>query len=301
MHYLISHNFLNDLYDSGLPYAVIKGCPLELYKTGKADARFINDIDILVSRENAPEVVNLLKKRGFSIVDNLRREDYIMALTSSHQYPVYYKYVGEFFAQIDINYDIFWGEYTGQRIPVTHFLEDCKEINLWNCNIKTLSPMKMLIFVILHHYKEMNSIYHLMGHNAVKRRLFEDIYGLIINNPHVFTPEKVTYECEQYKIVPYAYYMFYYTNLVFNNALSQYENLLYTPQGKDLLNKYGLSEKEQKVWKIDFFDRFEMDKVISSIRADLSPFDIDKLERNRTTFGRKNENSPYWSDNKKHS
>lgn len=290
MHYIIARNFLNELYSSEIPYAIIKGCPLELFKNGSFSGRMINDIDILLDRVYASKVTTLLKEKGYSLPSNIHRSEYIAAISSSHQYPVYYKYVGDFYSQIDINFDVFWGEYQGKRFPISSLLEDAVDLDFCECHIKTLSPMKHLIVVILHHYKEMNSIFHLLGHNAIKPRLFEDIKNLIENNPHIFSPEKVMCECLSYKIVPYAYYLFYYANLYYGDScLSEYVSALECKGGTSLLNTYGLSDSERKTWKIDFFDRFNEHRVKESILNQLNEEDKLKLSYNRKIFGMKNE------------
>lgn len=290
MHYIIARDFLNKLYASEIPYAIIKGYPLELLKNGSFSGRMINDIDILLERVWAPKVATLLKESGYSLPSNIHRGEYITAVSSSHQYPVYYKYVGNFYSQIDINFDVFWGEYQGERFSISSLLEDTVDLDFCECQIKALSPMKHLIVVILHHYKEMNSIFHLMGHNAIKPRLFDDIRKLIENNPHVFSPEKVMCECSSYKIVPYAFYLFYYANKYYtDNFLSGYVNALECREGTELLNTYGLSDRERKAWKIEFFDRFDEHRVKESILSQLDEEDLSKLNYNRRIFGIKNE------------
>ena len=63
--------------------------------------------------------------------------------------------------------EMFWGEYEGKRIDISEFLSDTIEIDIYGCKVKTLPPLKAMVQLILHHYKEMNSIYHLAGHNCI--------------------------------------------------------------------------------------------------------------------------------------
>ena len=288
MHYIIARDFLNELYSSEIPYVIIKGCPLELMKNGSYVGRIINDIDILTDRAYAPKVATLLQNNGYSLHGDIGRSEYIAAISSSHQYPVYFKYVGDFFSQIDINFDIFWGEYQGERFPISSLVESSIDLDFCGCHIKTLSPMKHLIVIILHHYKEMNSIYHLLGHHAIKPRLFEDIRKLIENNSHIFTPKSVKQECLSYKIVPYAYYLFYYTNKYYaDNGLSEYVDALKCEEGTALLDTYGLNNRERKAWEIEFFDRLDENKVKESIFNQLDEYDMFKLNYNKKIFGMK--------------
>lgn len=290
MHYIIAREFLNELYASGIPYSIIKGCPLEFMKNGTFCGRIINDIDILVDRTQAPNVISLLKKNGYSLPNNIQRGEYIAAISSSHQYPMYYKYVGSFYSQVDVNFDVFWGEYQGERFSISSLLENTIDLNFCGCSIKTLPPMKHLIVTVLHHYKEMNSIFHLLGHQAIKARMFDDIKRLLENHPHVFDPEKVYCACSFYKILPYAYYMLYYTNLYYgDNCLDQYVKALECTEGFTLLDKYGLCDYERREWKLCFFDRFDENKVKTFLLDELGEKDIEKVDFNKKIFGAKNE------------
>lgn len=121
-----------------------------------------------------------------------------MLISHSHQVPPYNKKMGKLFSQIDINFDLFWGEYVGKRIDVAEFIGDTVEMEICGCRIRTLPLLKTMVQLILHHYKEMNSLYHLVDNIAIKKRFFEDVYLLIQRFPKEISVEKLYEACRQY-------------------------------------------------------------------------------------------------------
>lgn len=101
-----------------------------------------------------------MKKLGsdsnYRKIPKLRGETAVLCITYSHQIPSYHKEVTGFHLNVDINYDIFWGEYEGQRTSIGDFFTDTVEMNIYGISVKTLSVEKAFIQLILHHYKEMN-------------------------------------------------------------------------------------------------------------------------------------------------
>ena len=285
MRYAIAKELINGLNMSGINYAIVKGCPLAYYKTGKAGTRVSSDIDILISRQDIAKVEKILADSGFQSMYNTDRKERIMVVSNSHQLPPFYKKMGKFCAWIDVNFDLFWGEYTGKRIDVREFISDTVEMEIYGCKIKTLPPLKTLIQLILHHYKDMNSLYHLTGHVAIKKRLLEDVYFLCKNFPNEISVNSLYEACCRYEILPYAYYMFYYARKVYaDNLLDTYLEALWTVEGEALLDCYGLAEQELKKWEISFEERLDRD-VSAFVYSRMNENDREKLERNRRIFG----------------
>lgn len=89
------------------------------------------------------------------------------------------KKIGFIVSIVDINYDSFFGEYTGKRVDIDNFLSDTIEMEIYGVKVKTLSPLKAMVQLILHHYyKEMNSIYHLASHDNINYNMLKDVYYL---------------------------------------------------------------------------------------------------------------------------
>ena len=85
------------------------------------------------------------------------RQNRILCMAYSHQIPSYHKYIMGFHLNVDVNYDIFWGEYEGQRCSIEDFLSDTVDMEIYGVTVKTLPVKKAFVQLILHHYKEMNS------------------------------------------------------------------------------------------------------------------------------------------------
>ena len=265
---------------------IIKGEPLSLLAYGKYGKRHCNDIDILISKANLQKVERLLLDNGYSSATSLRA-DRVLMLSYSHQVSPWKKPMPPFGSSIiDLNHDLFWGEYTGKRIDIEQFLSGTIEMNIYGVKVRTLPPLKAMIQLILHHYKEMNSIYHLAVHDSINYNMFKDVYYLWKNNKKIIILERLYSLCYEYEIIPYAFYVLYFTNSIFKDEeLQRYVDTFWTAEGDCYLNYYGLTEKERKPWKVDFQTRLETDNLYELIKNDLTEEDIKKLERNQRIFG----------------
>ena len=278
------------LSDVTVPYAVIKGEPLSLLCYNEKSVRNSQDIDILIDRQHISYFERLLKENDFIRLINqnefVNRESRILCISQSHQIPPYVKETSNQQIEIDLNFDIFWGEYTGKRIDIAEFLADTIVQDIYGCKVKTLSPLKAMVQLILHHYKEMNSIYHLTGHNCINHNMFKDVYYLWKNNQEAIFLDKLYAISSEYEIIPYVFYVLYFTNWIFKDTeLQKYVEAFRTLEGESLLDYYGLAEKERKPWKVDFQTRLEADNLYEFIRDDLTEADVEKVDFNRRIFG----------------
>jgi hypothetical protein len=273
-----------NLSNKNIPYAVIKGETLSIMAYGKLGQRNSMDIDILVPLKYISILKSDLLSLGFDI-NNKNRQHQVTAISSTHQAIPFSKKVNGINVEVDINHDIFWGEYSGNRIDIETFLSDFIEMKIYDCKIKTLPPLKAMIQLILHHYNEFNSLYHLAMRNCISFNMFKDIYYLWKNNKNVIS-NSLHEISKTYEIIPYVYYIMYYTNKIFNdNYMGDIVKQLKTPEGVYLLDRYGLTKEERKVWNIEFFTRLNKYDVFESIKNDLSEKDKEKLKRAQNIFG----------------
>lgn len=274
-----------ELNEQNLPYANIKGEILSLYAFGQYGERSYGDIDILVSRKNLHKLEKILTQHGYMSSTKTRTEK-VLLITSSHQTAVWQKKTcHNFHSIVDINFDIFWGEYTGARIDIDQFLSDTVEREVYGVYVKTLTPLKALVQLILHHYKEMNSIYLMTQHDCIRYDMFKDVYYLWKNNKSIISLEKLYALSSEYGIIPYVFYVLYFTNEIYNDDdLSQYIEAFRTPDGLALLDYYGLSDSERKLWKVDFKTRLESESIGALIKNELTEQDFIKIERNKMIF-----------------
>ena len=157
-----------------LYYAIIKGEVISKQAYGQNGFRNSSDIDILISRKNIKELEQVLSKFGFYNTSQTR-SDKITMLSSSHQIAPWIKEIPPWgVIVIDLNFDVFWGEYEGKRIDIEEFLSDTIEMEIYGVKVKTLPPIKAMIQLILHHYKDMNSIFLLATRKSIKYDMFKD-------------------------------------------------------------------------------------------------------------------------------
>lgn len=275
-------DFFSKIID--LKYSVIKGEVLSYYTYGKFGYRCSSDIDILVSRKDLVAVENALRSSGF-LQQAHTREERIMLIYCSHQMLPFYKTTPIETIFVDVNFDLFWGEYTGKRIDIDEFLSDASYITIYGVKVKTVSKIKALIQMVLHHYKEMNNIYLLYTHPFITTGMFEDIYMFLLNNRDIL-PQLVSTISAKYDILPYMYYMLYFTERVFRASwLDAYIDECKCPEGIELLDKYGLRKDEQREWMISFEDRLNNPNLKSVIESQLESEDIEKIFWNKKIFG----------------
>lgn len=268
-----------------LYYAIIKGEVLSKQAYGQNGFRNSSDIDILISRKNINELEQVLSKCGFYNTSQIR-SDKITMLSSSHQTAPWIKEIPPWgVIVIDLNFDIFWGEYEGKRIDIEEFLSDTIEMEIYGVKVKTLPPIKAMIQLILHHYKDMNSIFLLATRKSIKYDMFKDVYYLLKNNLDTIPLEKLYAMSAEYEIIPYVFYVLYYTGRVFDDEiLKQFIEAFSTPEGEALLNCYGLCTKERKEWKCDFKTRLEADNLYDLIKDNLTEKDHEKIAINKRIF-----------------
>lgn len=275
----------SDLRAQEIPYALLKGEALSLLAYGEIGKRSSSDVDILIQKENLDRLEGILANAGFypARADRAAR---IAILSFSHQAVTYYKDSVYERITVDLNYDIFWGEYEGVRTDISAFLQDSIEITLYGCKVRTLSPMKAFIQLVLHHYKDMNSIYLLATRNSIRPSMFADIYHLLMRNKTMISCRDLLQRGRELGILPYLYYVLYYTNQIYEDPeLELYISACKTPEGEALLPVYGLTAEERRNWKVDFKTRLEEESIYTLIQEDLTKGDLKKIQFNQTIFG----------------
>lgn len=275
---------------SSVRYAVVKGEVLSQQIYGVPGRRRSSDIDILIDKKNVKFLEEQLHKLGFEQKlpeDNAEiRRNRVLCMAYSHQIPSFHKVKFGFHLNVDVNYDIFWGEYEGKRCSIDEFLSDTVDMEIYGVAVKTLPIEKAFVQLVLHHYKEMNSLYHLSQHNTIRTDMFRDIYDMIKNNTEVLSSEIVNDLSEQYVIEVYMYYMLFYTYEVFKDSkVKDCLCLLSNSNGVALLDSYGLSINERKKWVSNFKERLDNDQLYLVVLNDLSQNDIKKLKNNFAVFG----------------
>lgn len=274
---------------SGINYAVVKGEALSQQIYGDPGMRRSGDVDILIDKDDLRKLEQLLCNEGFEqhvpSGSNEARKNRILCLAYSHQIPSYHKDKLWTRLNVDVNYDIFWGEYEGQRYPIKKFLDDVIETEIYGSRVKVLTIEKAFVQMILHHYKEMNSLFILYYRNCIRTKLFKDIYDMLRLNREVLDVKCIERLCEEYEIGAYVYYLLFFANKVFpNEVLPGILAGLEMYRSEDVLNGYGLNSKERKKWKIPFEERLDNNRLGEMIAGEMTGEDWKKIELNHHVF-----------------
>lgn len=270
-------------------YGIIKGETISVAAYNAVGKRTSSDVDILVSRKNLHILEKQLLKHGFEKQQpdssTEQRINRALMLSGSHQTSPFYKKKGAFKLCIDLNFDIFWGEYTGKRVDIDDFLSDTIYMEIYGLKVKALPPLKAMVQLILHHYKDMNSIFLLATRKSIKHDMFKDVFYLLKNNINEISIDKLYTISAEYKIIPYVYYVLYHTGLLYQDEIFQkYIEAFKTQEGESLINCYGLNDSERHEWRFDFKTRLESQNLYDLIKDDLTDKDREKILINKKVF-----------------
>lgn len=271
---------------SDMPYAVIKGEVLSKRAYGGLGYRNSGDVDILISRNNIYRLTKILCKYGFEPdlrddsgnMRELSREEKIIYNFSHQVVPFVKRGDGKNIIILDVNVDIFWGEYLGKRVDMSEFLVDTMEMELYGVKIKALPDVKHFIALCLHHYKEMNAPYNFALTNPFNEKMFEDIYRFY----HSTIQSKMKQVSEfvfRYGLEEVFYYLFFYTSVVFQDYDMQKDaDIFKTKKGVEGLDYYGLNSNERKKWYIPFYERMNNQNLLAAIQSQLTQYDMNKMD-----------------------
>lgn len=270
-----------------LPYAIIKGAVLSEALYGDSFLRISGDIDFLVDRSHCEDFKYSLLYNGFiqgRIKDNkiipYTREELLYYSVSTHQIAPYVKQINNSiipYINIDVNFDIYWGEYE-HKSDMAFVLSQLQKINILGIQVNKLSPEMEFISLCLHHYKDLNSIY-LLFKNGLKLCYFCDVFFYIMNN--TLDKKKLFDAANKLNAGRFLYYCLYYTNIIFDSSVIKDYMLLFScDKDNSILETYGLTPKEIKTWNIDFESRLFGNSLKKYFQSNLSSQDFYKININ---------------------
>ncbi len=283
----VKYQYLIDLLNkkAAFHYAIVKGEVLSVLAFGAPGKRNSGDIDVLVDKKDLKALEIILKEDGFESAD-LTRQEKIVARAFSHQIEPYHKQLPLGSLEIDINYELIWGEWNGKRPSVSEMLARREKIDIFGIQVPTLTVEDAFVQLCLHHYKDMNVLFHLTLHNPISRRLFNDVAGFWKLQSGKMDLKKLQRWMEEYELTPFFYYIAYYTDKVCDvPELAEWAKLLKSPQAIELLDTFGLAESERKVWPIPFEERLENEQLPELVRSMLTEKELEKAEQNHKIFG----------------
>jgi hypothetical protein len=282
----IRYKTLNDLFQKmvDIPYAVVKGEALSVALYGKPGCRNSNDVDILTTKKNVAIFEKELQLLGFKPLleqgQNIR-EKRIFLMANSHQTVQYKKLVESVSVDVDVNFKIYWGEANIQE-DMDLFLSDTEKIDIYGYAIKCLPLEKQLLHLCIHNYKDINSIYILLRRRKpIHFRIFNEI-RLLLEKVHSLN--RISQFIDAVNCLhaqSYVYYMLYYTNMIEkSDNISAILDLLKPYADTSIIDSYGLSPNERKLWPCSFKERYEVDDMMPFIMPDLNDDDIRKIRTN---------------------
>ena len=270
-----------------IPYAVIKGAVLSQDAYGSPFFRASGDIDILTSREYVDTIKSILLGHGFmqgKVTDDglvpFSRKELLFQAAMSHQTAPFAKEIPNPlcpYVNVDVNLDIVWGEST-QNTDMEYVLSHSMETEFAGITVKRLAPEMAFLSLCLHHYKDMNSIY-LLYEGSLQLSLFCDIY-YAVRNVHLDW-ELLRQHSEALSVGPYLYYCLYYTNKVFDDpSLTNILKILEVYRDERLLDSFGLTEAERKIWPVSFPERLFIEDMSALMNEILDDADRGKIALN---------------------
>ena len=286
MRYRTCQNLFQELQE--LQYAVIKGAVLSARMHGNSAVRLSSDIDILIAPNDIDTVKNLLLKNGFiqgravnGEIIPYTRQELIYQTAFTHQVASFCKKTGNKLCpivNIDINTDIFWGE-SSEKADIPRFLQNFESFNIYNIDVKRLTPIYEFISLCMHHYKDLNSIY-LLWERGICLALFSDIY-YYIKNVHLNLNE-LKAACESFNATDYVYFCLYHTNAIFEDEkLKVCLSLFEATANTDILNRIGLSEREYKYLPKGISEYLFDESFKPMLETLLTKEDLYKIEINK--------------------
>ncbi len=290
-YYEFSVDLFKKLSKYNISYAVLKGVPLSLAAYNDVSLRKSTDIDILVSQSDVKQVKSILNELGFKqgeVIDGkfvpISRKQELFYIANSHQIAPFFLETKEKkmpFIEVDINKQVMWGE-SSVKLDVNEFLANTKSCKLSNELVFcTLDPVHFFISLCLHHYKDMNSYYLLFVKNRISLRMFCDIYYYLKNNYNICDLDSLLYYSEKYNVKEYIYFCLYYCDKIFDDDLiKNYLGRFKTSKGTELIECYGLNEKEQKKWSISFLERIFNKNLSEYLTRNLSEKNMQKINYN---------------------
>lgn len=263
-------------------YAIVKGDPLSLLVFGQCGKRLMSDVDILVNYSDVVNVERSLYQNGFVKTINSRESELFMKSFSHQSVPFVKENLMFGNIYIDINFDVFWGEYEGTKIDITSYLENSMEINLYGTTLKTLTPLYLFVHFALHTYKDMNSIYLLSQRCTDWCVALEELYNLLMRNMSEISIDKLVALCEIYSIKPFIYYVLYHVNYLYEDkTICNYLKALYCENGEYLIGCFGLNDIERKKWPCNLSQRIKQNDKFCIIEEVLTENDLNKINRNK--------------------
>ncbi len=280
---------LKPLFENNdLSYAVIKGAVLSKVAYGNKWVRISGDIDLLVRKQDSDSVKSILLNNGFvqgRVADNMivpfSRREILFQTAMSHQTAPYVKATESKlcpYINVDINTDIIWGEST-EKTDMNFVLSHITQEHICGITVNKLTAEMEFVSLCLHHYKDMNSLY-LLSTKGLHLNLFCDIFYYLKANQ--LDKELLLQISDRLNVSKYIYYCLFFTDQIFDSpVLKEYLNLFEIAKDAVIMETYGLSDDERKVWNISFLERLFHSDLSEYLHTYMTEKDLEKVKSNQ--------------------
>lgn len=274
------------LQQQKIPYAVHKGAVLSQVLYGNPFVRQSGDVDLLICRDDADRVKQLLFSEGFvqgRITDErikpFTRYEILYHAANTHQLAPFVKKTGNPlcpYIMVDINIDLLWGE-SEKKTDMALVLSETEPIRICDFPLRKLTAEFEFIALCLHHYKDMNSLY-LLYDRGIRLGHLCDIYDYL----HIVSPipNKIAAICKDLCVTSYVKTCISLACRAFGTDATM-ESFLCALEGSDLSDSFGLKEEENHIWDLPLSHRIFGD-VRGYLDQILSPEEKEKVLLNRS-------------------
>ena len=274
---------IKEFEKKGINYAVLKGAYLSQIAYKTMDARFTNDIDILIPVEKTKQVKSICESRGWEsgkvnrdewkIIKYGRKEEIAFKL-NTHQLATmanifYDEDLGYFDCVLDFNVKLTWGGYSKKEISLKEPLDKVQKItDSFGSSYNVLDKEWFLIQLCLHLFKEENDLFFIYNNEGLFLRGFLDIYYYIKSIGERLSLGKIFKIAKDNDIYDYLYYVFWYLDQLFEENIVIKKILIELSSkanNKIIVEGFGI-DKEYRKWEVSVLDRFFLENIIEEYK-----------------------------------
>ncbi|MCX7922496.1 MAG: nucleotidyltransferase family protein [Clostridia bacterium] len=268
-------NILSKLNEQGIRVAILKGNFLAAKVYPSIETRTFNDLDFLINIADGDKIVEILEQLGYvqgqyddatgEIIPSSKKQKRIHQMATTELQEALKKTDNPFtpLLQVDLNFSVLWKGNCPCDINTAELLERVVEVDINGAKTYILDYEDFLIQLACHLYKEAALLNWISDLRDLKIYKFADIAMFV---------EKFSAQIKWDKLINFSkktgsdrivYYAFYYTNLMYGQAIPEDVMKALEPEDKEYLNEYGIENEKPAKWQFDFFTRlFETTRVL---------------------------------------
>ncbi|TLQ46338.1 nucleotidyltransferase family protein [Streptomyces marianii] len=254
-----------ELGDAGVRHAVRKGFSLAEGEYSDPALRRINDVDLLVDRDDVPQAHEVLERLGYvqgklaedgeHIVPFSRKTQIFWRVNLSNQLP--YRKAGnrpdvpEF--NVDLCHDIFQKK-SGVSAPARELLDRSVSTVLCGAPTWVPEPADRLLDLCSHLYKEATSLQFIEDSVDLQISKFLDV-ALVAASYDESVWHAFLSRVGEYEAGPIAYYALHFTAELYPDAVPPEVLAALRPEDTAYLDQYGTLDGQTARWALPFLER----------------------------------------------